>query len=349
VKFLVPQLLLFGYFGAGNFGDEWTLASFLKSCQQFGFNRNDFVAVSRAPHRTTNEHDIPAIPRDWRTILSSMRKCQAVVGCGGSLLQDVTSFRSLVFYCLLIWLAKGMGKKVVLLGQGLGPLNRPISRKLAKHALNACDLVTFRERVSFEVARKLGVREEICFVTADLTFVWDDLPNRELKAEFGVNLRPVKERWRVDTFARAMENALEEENRILLLPLQPNSDEFALRPLAKLPRANWWRYETWLDGLKGIASVGLLVAMRLHALIAACLLGIPFVGLNYDPKVANILSGVIGGRILPLSAEEFEFADAIKQTIDDHATFSDKLREFAATQKAEAQRNFELLASKLLG
>jgi polysaccharide pyruvyl transferase WcaK-like protein len=242
-----------------------------------------------------------------------------------------------------------MGKKVVLLGQGLGPLNRPISRKLAKHALNACDLVTFRERVSFEVARKLGVREEICFVTADLTFVWDDLPNRELKAEFGVNLRPVKERWRVDAFVRAMENALEEENRILLLPLQPNSDELALRPLAKLPRANWWRYETWLDGLKGIASVGLLVAMRLHALIAACLLGIPFVGLNYDPKVANILSGVIGGRILPLSAEEFEFADAIKQTIDDHATFSDKLREFAATQKAEAQRNFELLASKLLG
>jgi len=265
------------------------------------------------------------------------------------LLQDVTSFRSLVFYCLLIWLAKSMGKRVALLGQGLGPLKRPISRKLAKHALNACDLVTFRERVSFEAARKLGVRKEICSVTADLTFVWDDLPNRKLKAELGVNLRPVKEHWRVDAFVRAMENALKEENRILLLPLQPNSDELALRPLAKLPRANWWRYETWFDGLRGIASVGSLIAMRLHALIAACLLGIPFVGLNYDPKVANILSGVIGGRILPLSAGESEFADAINQTINDRAACSDKLREFASTQKAEAQRNFELLANKLLG
>jgi polysaccharide pyruvyl transferase CsaB len=274
-----------------------------------------------------------------------MRKCQAVIGCGGSLLQDVTSFRSLVFYCLLIWLAKRMNKKVALLGQGLGPLKRSISRKLAKHTLNACDLVTFREQVSFETARKLGVHEEICSVTADLTFVWDDLPNRELKAGLGVNLRPVKEHWRIDALATAIENALKEGNRILLLPLQPKSDELALRPLAKFPQANWWRYETWLDGLKGISKVGLLVAMRLHALIAACLLGIPFVGLNYDPKVANILSGVIGGRLLSLSAEESEFANAIKQTISDRAACSDKLREFAATQKAEAQRNFELLAS----
>ena len=274
-----------------------------------------------------------------------MRKCQVVVGCGGSLLQDVTSFRSLVFYCMLIWLAKRMGKKVALLGQGLGPLKRSISRKLAKHTLNACDLVTFRERVSFETARKLGVHEEICSVTADLTFVWDDLPNRELKAELGVNLRPVKERWRIDALARAIENALKEGNRILLLPLQPKSDELALKPLASLSRAGWWSYETWFDGLRGIASVGLIIAMRLHALIAACLLGIPFVGLNYDPKVANILSGVIGGRILPLSAEEPEFANAIKQTINDHAAYSDKLREFTATQKVEAQRNFELLVS----
>jgi polysaccharide pyruvyl transferase WcaK-like protein len=148
---------------------------------------------------------------------------------------------------------------------------------------------------------------------------------------------------------RAIGNALKEGNRVLLLPLQPNSDEIALRPLASFPQANWWRYETWLDGLEGIAKVGLLVAMRLHALIAACLLGIPFVGLNYDPKVANILGGIVGGRILLLSAEEPEFADAIKQTINDHAAFSDKLREFAATQKVEAQRNFELLASMLLG
>jgi len=340
----VPQILLFGYFGAGNFGDEWALASFLKSCQQFGFKRNDFLAISRAPQRTANEHEIPAIPRHWQAILSSMRKCQVVVGCGGSLLQDVTSFRSLVFYCLLIWLAKGMGKMVALLGQGLGPLKRPVSRKLAKHAFNACDLVTFRERVSFETARRLGVRNENCSITADLTFVWDDLPNRELKAEFGVNLRPVKEHWRVDAFVRAIKNALKDENRILLLPLQPNSDELALKPLASLPRVGWWSYETWFDGLRGIAGVGSLIAMRLHALIAACLLGIPFIGLNYDPKVVNILGGVIGGRIMPLSAGEPEFADAINQTINDRATCSDKLREFAANQKVEALRNFELLA-----
>ncbi|MFN3422969.1 MAG: polysaccharide pyruvyl transferase family protein, partial [Armatimonadota bacterium] len=262
----MPLIFLFGYFGAGNFGDEWTLASFLKGCQQTGLSRKEFVVLSRNPQATSDEHDVASIPRNWHSILSTVRKSHLVIGCGGSLLQDVTSFRSLAFYCLLVLVAKGMGKKVALLGQGLGPLKRRLSRKLVKRTLSACDLVTFREEVSFETAKQLGASLDNCFVTADLTFAWDELPQRERRAEIGVNIRPVKESWSEKALIEALKVSLCEGEHVLLLPLQPQSDEFALKPLATSLPAKWWRYENWRSGLEGIGSVSSLVAMRLHAL-----------------------------------------------------------------------------------
>jgi len=345
----VPQIFLFGYFGAGNFGDEWTLASFLKGCEQVGLSPKQFFALTRDPERTSAEHGVTPVPRNWRPIVSAMRKSHLVIGCGGSLLQDVTSFRSLLFYCLLVWVAKRMGKRVALLGQGLGPLKRPLSRKLTKRALNACDLVTFREEASFEFAKQLGVSLENCFVTADLTFAWGELPRREVEAEIGVNIRPVKERWNERALVDALKTSLRRGERILLLPLQPQSDESALKTLSTSLPSRWWRYENWRDGLEGIGSVGLLIAMRLHALIAASLSGVPFLGLNYDPKVANIFGKVAAGEILPLSAGSDELAEAIERVRgEDREAVKLRLSEFASTQRLAAVRNFELMASRLL-
>lgn len=340
--------LVFGYFGAGNFGDEWTLASFLKGCSQCGFEPENFIVLSRNPKRTTEEQNVTAIPRDWRVIFPTLKNCQWAIGCGGSLLQDVTSFRSLAFYCLLVWVAKAMGKRVALLGQGLGPLKRPLSKKLAVHTLNACDLVTFRESISFEAARSLGVSTDECFVTADLTFTWDKFPKTEQKAAVGVNLRPIKGHWSGEAIEEVLKTSFSGE-RILLLPLQPNGDELALKPLANLTNTDWWRYETWLDGLEGIASVNLLIAMRLHALIAACLLGIPFLALNYDPKVENILQGVAPQWIFPISANSNELNEAIQRIRSEFGeTVKSRLIEFSTAQRVEARRNFELLFERMV-
>lgn len=340
--------LVFGYFGAGNFGDEWTLASFLKGCSQCGFEPQDFIVLSRNPKRTTEEHNVHAIPRDWRVIFSTLKNCQWVIGCGGSLLQDVTSFRSLAFYCLLVWVAKAMGKSVALLGQGLGPLKRPLSKKLAVRTLNACDLVTFREPISFESAFSLGASTDKCFVTADLTFTWDEFPKAERKAAVGVNLRPIKGNWSGKAIEKVLKTSFSGE-RILLLPLQPNGDELALKPLTNLTNTDWWRYETWFDGLEGIASVNLLIAMRLHALIAACLLGIPFLALNYDPKVENILQGVAPQWVFPLSVNPNELNEAVQRIRSEFGEIvRSRLIEFSAAQRAEARRNFELLFERLL-
>ncbi|MCS7264911.1 MAG: polysaccharide pyruvyl transferase CsaB [Armatimonadetes bacterium] len=344
----MSHLLLFGYFGAGNFGDEWTLAAFLKGLRQIGLKSQKVFVISRDKERTEAEHGVKAITRNWRSIFSKLSDCQYLVGCGGSLLQDVTSFRSLTFYCLLIWSAKLKGKKVALLGQGLGPLKRQLSKLLAKRVINACDLVTFREQDSFHFAQKIGCDIENCFVTSDITFAWDEFPNLKPTSSIAVNLRPVKERWERENVVKALKRIVREGEEILLLPLQPNLDEIALQPLSKIPSSKWHRYKTWRDGLVGIASCNFLLAMRLHALIAACMLAVPFVGLNYDPKVANILGKIEGKQILPLSASESEISSAIEIVRSQVKNLAERFHQFVSTQKVAALQNFELLAEKLL-
>lgn len=44
---------------------------------------------------------------------------------GGSLMQDVTSTRSIWYYCYTLYAAKKRGCKVMMYGCGIGPINRP--------------------------------------------------------------------------------------------------------------------------------------------------------------------------------------------------------------------------------
>ena len=51
-----------------------------------------------------------------------MKDSELIISGGGSLLQDVTSKRSLLYYLSIIGLGKFFGKKVMLFAQGIGPI-----------------------------------------------------------------------------------------------------------------------------------------------------------------------------------------------------------------------------------
>lgn len=349
--------LLVGYFGANNFGDEWMLATFLRGCRKFHLPIAPII-LSRHPEGTEAEHDCPAIPRQWRAILKALQKCQLVIGCGGSLLQDATSFRSLLFYALLFKQAKMMGKKVALLGQGLGPLRRQVSQWLAKWALKSCDLVTFRDPISEKLAQKLGTMPKRMALTADLTFAWDEGTHQTSPAErpypFGLNLRPLptpKERMakgRGQVWREALKEWLKSQGAtLLLLPLQREVDEKALAPFAEGLPADWWLWAHWTEALEGIQRVAFLVAMRLHGLIAACLFSVPFVGIGYDPKVSGVLGEAFKGHLLPLSASAETVVAVLRQGMETADRFPDRADAFVTEQRRLARQNFLLLQDLL--
>lgn len=348
------KALVFGYFGANNFGDEWTLAAFLRGCRKRGLPITPIV-LSRCPQKTVSEHVCLAIPRRWDLLLRALHECYLVIGCGGSLLQDATSWRSLVFYTLLIKQAQMMGKKVALLGQGLGPLHRSVSRILARWALRSCDLVTFRDAEAARLAERLGATPQYKAQTADLTFTWDvgQLRRRSLSDSLysiGLNVRPLPAATQrgAKAWGQGWRQALmvwlkRRSTKILLLPLQKGVDEAALTFFAEGLTADWWRGERWQDAFLGIAQVALLTAMRLHGLIAACLLGVPFVGIGYDPKVVGVLGTAFKAHLLPLSAPVESVLASLQQIVETTDQFLDKAATFVTEQSHRAWQNFSWL------
>src|SRR5207247_740740 len=91
----------------------------------------EFAVLSVAPEATTQLHAVPAYHRARpHDVLAALRRCDLFISGGGSLLQDVTSLNSLLFYLMQIRLARMLRRRVMIYAQGIGPLLRPAARRL---------------------------------------------------------------------------------------------------------------------------------------------------------------------------------------------------------------------------
>lgn len=97
-----------------------------------------------------------------------MRRSALYVNGGGSLIQDVTSRRSLWYYLFTLRAAKRLGCKVMMYGCGIGPVTRPGGVKRTRKTLNSCvDAITLREPDSIEELRRFGVTQPEIILASD--------------------------------------------------------------------------------------------------------------------------------------------------------------------------------------
>jgi len=302
----MTRLLISGFYGMGNAGDEAVLAALVQLFRE----REPTIAItvlSGDPAGTTRDHGVGALPRMApRAILAGLRGCDLFVSGGGSLLQDVTSPRSLLYYLAVILLARLARVPVVVLAQGIGPIRRPALRRLTGRVLRGAARITVRDEESACELRQMGLGlrpgPEVT-VTADPVFALQPAPEerglsalRQLHGPrpwVGVSVRP----WPgIENVLSPLGEALRAVDAaggsLLFLPLQPEAD----RPLccrlaeqvgAGAVLAGAPSPAEWLALVAGLDRV---VAMRLHALIFAASAGIPCLGLSYDPKVDSLLA-----------------------------------------------------------
>lgn len=77
--------------------------------------------------------------------MKALWRCDALLSGGGSLLQDRTSTRSLLYYLAIIRAAELFHKPVMLYANGIGPVRKPANRRRVRRAVERAALVTLRD------------------------------------------------------------------------------------------------------------------------------------------------------------------------------------------------------------
>ena len=282
------RVVLCGYYGMGNGGDEALLASLLQMLPA----HVEPVVLSGNPIETTERYGVEAHPRkSLQGLLAAFRGAQGFVWGGGSLMQDTTSAINPLYYGGLMLLAQTIRLKTIAWAQGIGPLKRRWACRLTRKTLLQCTGVTVRDRASAAQAANWRVR---AWLSPDPVWALESTPVTRL-ADFpaprvAVALRshPWLTKTRLAHFSEALANfQTATATSVLLVPFQLSKD---------LPIAEY--ITSYLKGpnqilqlsnprqLKGVfRGVEMTIAMRLHALIMAAAEGCRCFALSYDPKV----------------------------------------------------------------
>ncbi|MHB9025909.1 MAG: polysaccharide pyruvyl transferase CsaB [Armatimonadota bacterium] len=363
---IIMNILLSGYYGYNNLGDEAVLGGIIAGLRA-ELPGVEPVVLSADPEGTRQLHGARAVPRmQLAAIRAALREADLFASGGGSLLQDVTSARSPLYYLGVLWLAQRAGVPTMALAQGMGPLNRGFNRYLTRTLLNRARAITVRDAGSAEFLQRIGVTRPPIEVTADPSFLlepdaserlatWWDAHIPAGRPVVGVALRP----WSASpqTFT-AIADALavfvqRTEALLLFLPMQFATDSLLAEEVARRIPAESRVLHTALTPREMLAAVGrcdLLVAMRLHALIFAAQRGIPAVGLAYDPKVRDFAPAAGLPDALPWeSLTTGSLTAALLQSWETRAQLRDTITERAAGLRAKALRNIAVIGELLGG
>lgn len=354
------KIVVSGYYGSKNGGDEAMLAAMLQVLRE-EISDLSVTVISLNPEYTKRRHNVDAVPwLDIWTIIKRIRAADLLISGGGSLLQNVTSGRSLYYYLAIIFFALILGRKVMLYAQGIGPIRGTMAHKLMNSIVNRVDLITVRDRGSLEELARLNITRPKIYCTADPVLAIKPVPldiGKEIlsrhsitgKGKFiGVAIRHWIdwENFRSE-LAKALDRLVDVSGaKIIFIPMKFPEDIKAAQDTAALMKANGAVLDDELSTREIVSLVGcmdVLIGVRLHALIFAGVMGVPMIGISYDPKIDRFLDS-IGDK--PLGNLQDVTADKIFDTTLDKLSAPKNSRNAALLKELGnlARKNAKLAA-----
>lgn len=355
------RVLLSGYYGFGNLGDE-ALLHVIVSRLRARFPKLAIEVLSAQPQRTAAALGVEAAPRwDLRAVRAAVLRADTVLSGGGGLLQNATSLRSLLYYAEIIREAIRAKRRTMIFAQSIGPLDL-FGRFIVRRFCRGLDRATVRDESSRRLLHQLLGSTPV-ERTADPVFLYDDpveqedLSDEGLGPESGpyalVSVRKIAAfRGGAAVIARAVDRLYERHSiRTAFLPIGGTGDaevsteviRACASPAVLLPECTLEKNAAILRGAYAV------IGMRLHALILAARYGVPFLAIPYDPKVSALCEDLayplepfwMPGQTCPEGAE----IDArIDELVAKHAALREHLADRLETVRASAERNFDVLA-----
>ena len=353
-------VVICGAYGKGNSGDNAILNAIVEQLHHIDPDL-PITALSRDPMETKLCAGIDAVYTfSVFKIGRLLRRTKLYISGGGTLMQDATSTRSLLYYLFSIRQAHRCGCKVMLYGCGVGPISKERNQKRTAKVLNRyVNIISVRDRYSIDTLEQLGVTEPEIHLNADPALLIDPPDTDELrsylrrsglvegKSYVMIALRP----WdgfteKIGAFAAAAEYLHREYGLIpLLYAMEPARDEAAVKAVAEKIHCPHLVLSAGTNGAEILALVrrmSLVISMRLHTLIFASGQGVPVVGIVYDPKVSGFLDYLGQDLYLPLQEVNLgALADLIDAAMAEEPFESEniqRLRRLSAENEALARR-----------
>ncbi len=289
---MTKKVCISGYYGFGNFGDEIILKILVENLKKFD-NPPEITVFSSNPAKTSLERNVKSVQTfNPIEILKELYNSDCLISGGGSLLQDITSKKSLVYYLLVIFAAKIFRKKVIIFAQGIGPVNNKVLACLTRFLLKKSDLVTVRDENSLNLMKKWEVA---AFKCSDP--VWNISIQKSRNPEkIGIQLRDCP--TMSDSFLENLSfciNKFYKDKEINILSLQNSFDlDICNRLKNNLNKINSELNVKVIESIsneqviQNICCLKELIGMRYHACLCAIKAGVKVLPLSYDIKVKSL-------------------------------------------------------------
>jgi polysaccharide pyruvyl transferase CsaB len=290
------KVVLSGYYGFNNIGDEAILLSIISALKE---QKPDIeiVVLSNDPEFTKKTYGVDAINRwQMKEILAVLKTSDGLISGGGSLLQDKTGMKSIPYYTGIMMLARMAGKPFFIYSQGMGPIDKSVSQFLTRMMLKKAGKITLRDTGSIKLLKDIGLSKEMELVPDPvLGFHIDDARSSWYEAQgFTKPVLTVSVReWPTSIdfkskIAAALDTFIQGGNEVVFIPMHDKHDDDTSREImGKMKeKAHVAPYDASIEEKVSIIGLSdMLLAMRLHALIFAGIMNTPFLALSYDPKI----------------------------------------------------------------
>ena len=280
------KAVISGYYGFKNFGDEAILSVLTNHLKSLDV---DVTVFSSDPEFTKNSYNVNSVNSfDFKKIIAAIKNSDFVISGGGSLLQDVTSLKSLVYYSLIIAAGLFFNKKVIIFAQGIGPINNKLASFIIMNLLKLCSLVTVRDEESYNLLNKFGVQaKQVCDPIFSL-----NINSQTSDDSVGVQLRDFKTMNYnlLNKLALLVSNYFSDK-KIKIFSLQEALDLELCKKFENLLHTVNPDIKTEIvtdNIINEISSLEYMIGMRFHALLAAIKCGVKTCAINYDIKVEKL-------------------------------------------------------------
>lgn len=304
---ITKRIVLSGYYGFDNSGDEAVLQSILLALEAQGKSngiRFEPVVLSVQPEKTSRTYGVESAHRmRLGEVIRAIRGADGFISGGGSLLQDATSAKTIPYYLAILKIAQWLGKPTFVYSQGIGPVNKSLFFGWIRSVFNRCQYVSVRDQESKELLQRMKVNKDIVVVPDPVMGMplgaYAVTKDGSGKPTIGVSVRYWnQDRSELKALAEGLKLVLDRSDAVLrFLPFHLPSDAEASAEVC-----NWIgpSYESRITTahhvvypqhmLAEVSQCSLLIGMRLHSLIYAASQEVPMIGISYDPKIDQFLN-----------------------------------------------------------